>query len=198
MKKILIRFLTAIIGVSCVGCTKDKSDMGLDVSQMKSICELATIECYYHNVAKYKDDDVEGILWWKKDRNFWMEYSGVVTVGIDISQIDIDVHDESVTITIPPAEILGVKVDETSLTEDSFVIAENSAKVEAEHQTEAFKDAQNDMEKEAKNNSTLLSSAQQRAQKLLTDYIDNIGKQTGKEYTITWKYIDNSENSNTE
>ena len=40
-------------------------------SQMKSICELATMECYYHNVAKYKEENAEGVLWWKKDKVFW-------------------------------------------------------------------------------------------------------------------------------
>lgn len=198
MKKLLITFLTGILAISCVGCAKDKTNMELDISQMKSICELATMECYYHNVAKYKDDDAEGILWWKKDRNFWMEYSGIVTVGLDISQVEVNVNSENVIITIPPAEILDVKVDETSLTQDSFIVAKNSAKIEAEHQTEAFKEAQSDMEEAAKNNSTLLITAQQQAQKLLTDYVNNIGKQIGKEYTITWEYTENTEESNLE
>lgn len=42
-----------------------KKEVVPQVSQMKSICELATIDCYYHNVAKYSEDDATGVLWLK-------------------------------------------------------------------------------------------------------------------------------------
>ena len=163
---------------------------------MKSICELAVMECYYHNVAKYKEENATGILWWEKDRHFWMEYAGVVTIGVDTSLMNIEVKDENVTITIPPAKVLGCKVDETTLTEDSFIVAQNSAKVEAEHQTEAFKSAKDKLESEAKSNFTLLAAAQQRVQKLLEDYVTNIGNSVGKTYKIKWIYLEGAEELN--
>lgn len=42
-----------------------KKEVVPQVSQMKSICELATIDRYYHNVAKYSEDDATGVLWLK-------------------------------------------------------------------------------------------------------------------------------------
>ena len=165
-------------------------------AQMKSICELATVQCYYHNVAKYMDDDAVGMLWWKKDRKFWVEYSGVVTIGIDTSLVKIEVDGENVTITIPPAKVLGYKVDEKTLTKDSFIVANDSAKVDAEHQTEAFKEAQAKMQEEASNDTVLLANAQQRAQKLLENYVNSIGDCVGKTYNIKWVYLDGAEELN--
>ena len=55
----------------CVACGKDEiqqEDIEPGVPQMKTICELATMDCYYHNVAKYNEEDASGALWWKKDR----------------------------------------------------------------------------------------------------------------------------------
>ena len=196
MKKYLSVILIIMICFSSVSCAKEIKNIAPETSQMKSICELAVMECYYHNVAKYKEENATGILWWEKDRHFWMEYAGVVTIGVDTSLMNIEVKDENVTITIPPAKVLGCKVDETTLTEDSFIVAQNSAKVEAEHQTEAFKSAKDKLESEAKSNFTLLAAAQQRVQKLLEDYVTNIGNSVGKTYKIKWIYLEGAEELN--
>ena len=196
MKKYLSVILIIMMCFSSVSCAKEIKNIAPETSQMKSICELAVMECYYHNVAKYKEENATGILWWEKDRHFWMEYAGVVTIGVDTSLMNIDVEGENVTITIPPAKVLGCKVDETTLTEDSFIVAQNSAKVEAEHQTEAFKSAKDKLESEAKSNFTLLAAAQQRGQKLLEDYVTNIGNSVGKTYKIKWIYLEGAEELN--
>ena len=196
MRKYLSVILIIMMCFSSVSCAKEIKNIAPETSQMKSICELAVMECYYHNVAKYKEENATGMLLWKKDRHFWMEYAGVVTIGIDATQLSIEVEDENVTITIPPAKVLGCKVDETTLTEDSFIVAKNSAKVEAEHQTEAFKSAKDKLESEAKSNFTLLAAAQQRVQKLLEDYVTNIGNSVGKTYKIKWIYLEGAEELN--
>ncbi len=50
------------------------------------------------------------------------------------------------------------------------------------------------MVKAAASDSALLASAQQRVQKLLEEYVMNIGSVTGKDYSIEWVYIDSDEN----
>ena len=72
-------------------------------------------------------------------------------------------------------------------------MAKGSAKIGAEHQTEAFKAAQEEMQKEAEQDTVLLASAQRRAQKLLEDYVTNIGDCVGKTYKIKWVYLDGAE-----
>lgn len=193
MKKKLCVLLALICLLAIPGCgTNDKAEKEVlpEISQMQAICELATMKCYYHNVAKYYEEDASGILWWEKDRNFWVEYAGVVTVGIDTSKVKLKVTGNKVTITMPKARVLDCKVDEATLTADSFIVASDSADVKAEHQTAALAEAQANMEQAASLDNELLANAEQRAQKLLSDYVKNIGDSFGKEYVIEWVSVD--------
>lgn len=198
MKKFLALSLVFIMSISCISCgeTQEQTEtVEPKVTQMRAICELATMECYYHNVAKYKEEDAEGHLWWKKDKHFWVEYSGIVKIGVDMSLVNMELENDTVKITIPEAKVLSSKVDETSLNEDSFIKEAKSADIDAEDQTKAFKEAQDNMVKEASNDTTLLADAQQRAQILMEDYVKNIGDAVGKEYTIEWIMVDSQGNA---
>lgn len=190
-KKIVSIVLAAVMCMTCISCgqKEQKTVKEPKVSQVKSICELAVMDCYYHNVAKYFEEDASGIWLWKKDKKFWIEYSGVVRIGIDASQVQMEVKDKQVEITMPKARVMNCTVDAATLNTDSFIVASDSAKVEAEDQTKAFREAQKNMEEEASGDSALLAAAQQRAQNLLEEYVKNVGSVTGTEYTITWKYI---------
>lgn len=193
MKKLMCILISAVLTLSLAACSDTEPapvDMEPKTSQMKAICELAVMDCYYHNVAKYELKDAEGFLWWTKDKNFWIEYSGVVTLGVDVSRVTVEVDGTKVTISIPAAEVLSCTVDSSSLTEDSFIVAQDSAAIEAEDEVYAFADAQAKLEETASQDTALLASAQQQAQQLLEDYITNIGKATGKSYSIEWIYLD--------
>lgn len=191
MKKTM-SILFIILMFLCCACGKEEEPILPQETQMRAICELATLECYYHNVAKYKEEDAEGFWLWKKDKHFWMEYSGVVKLGVEAALVTIEVNDDKVSITIPPAKVLKCTVDEESLDADSIIVANKSADVKAEDMTEAFAEAQAQMELTAMNDTVLQAQAQQRAQKLLEDYVHNIGKVTDKQYTIEWIYVDES------
>lgn len=196
MKKLMCILISAVLMLSLAACSNtepDPVDLEPDTSQMKAICELAVMDCYYHNVAKYELKDAEGFLWWTKDKNFWIEYSGVVTIGIDVSRVTVEVDGTKVTISIPAAEVLRYTVDSSSLTEDSYIVAKDSAAIEAEDEIAAFSVAQADLEATASQDTALLASAQQQAQQLLEDYITNIGKATGKSYSIEWIYLDEND-----
>ncbi len=198
MKRIVGLILALVMALSCTACGQQKEEppvMEPKVSQMKAICELAVMECYYHNVAKYFEKDAEkGFLGFgKKDKHFWIEYSGVVKLGVDISLVSIEVDDTQITITLPEAKVLECKIDSSSLNEDSFIVDKDSADVKAEDEVKAFGEAQAQMEKTASDDKALLASAQQRAQSLLEDYIVNIGNVIGKEYSIKWIYLDAEE-----
>lgn len=195
MKKRIGMILISMMALLLTACSKTPSDVSPDNAQITRICKLATLKCYYHNVAKYYEKDADSIFLGigSKDRKFWIEYSGIVEYGIDASLVHADVKEENVTITIPPAKVLSCQVDEKTLNKDSFIIAKDSANVKAEHQTEAVKQAQENLENEAKDDQDLLANAQQRAQKLLEDYVNNIGQAVGKTYKITWEYLEGAE-----
>lgn len=193
------RFWMVVLMVLCLafaGCGEEQaieevkgSVVRPDSAQMKAICELATMDCYYHNVAKYYEEDAERFLFWTKDRQFWMEYSGIVQIGIDISQVRIEVENDVVTVTIPQAKVLGSKVDADSFSEDAVITARNSADVNAAHQVQAMEEAQAKMLRTVEEDANLLTYATMRAQSLLEDYITHIGELAGRDYRIVWIYL---------
>ena len=188
MKKALSLSLAALLGLACTGCQPQEEPVTLvpQESQMRAICELSVMDCYYHNVAKVYNKDAEKFLFWSKDQKFWIEYDGIVQVGVNMADVAIQVEGDTVNITLPQATVLDCQVDETSLTEDSYIVAEGSAKVTAEDQSKAFAEAQADMEAAAAADQTLLLAARQQVQELLSDYIENINTLTGQTYTIQW------------
>ncbi len=192
MKRWIALLTSAVLILSCTACQKKEQLPKVEpqISQMRSICELAVMECYYHNVAKYQEEDAAGFLLWKKDKHFWIEYSGVVELGIDASRLSMEVSGDEVTITIPAAKVLSCTVDSTSLTADSFIVDKRSANIDAEDEQAAFAEAQHNMEMSAASNRVLLGNAQQRVQVLLQSYVENIGQAIGKEYTIRWNFLE--------
>lgn len=195
MKKVMLLLLAIIILIPCTACGESEVQKKPELSQMKSICELATMDCYYHNVAKFEEEDAAGFLFWKKDKRFWIEYSGIVQLGIDASLVRLEVDGSQVTITIPEAKVIECKVDSSSLNEDSYIVENGSADITAEDEVKAFEAAQAQLEQSAASDTALLADAQQRAQSLLEDYVNNIGNAVGIEYTISWGYLDSNETS---
>lgn len=198
MKKIttLLLVFVTILGCTACGQKEEAPTVEPDVAEMRAICELSTMDCYYHNVAKYFEKDAQkGFLGiGKKDKRFWIEYSGIVRLGIDASLVKVRVEDTLVTITIPEAKVLKCTVNSDSLSQDSYIVDTDSAKIEAADEVLAFAEAQRQLEETAAKDKTLLANAQQRAESLLKEYINNIGEAVGKEYKIDWIYVDASGN----
>jgi hypothetical protein len=193
MKRVIALCL-AVVMLLCAGCAQSKpKPMAPQTAQMKSICELAVMECYYHNVAKFMEENAEGWWLWEKDKKFWIEYSGVVEVGVDVSLMAIELDGTNVIITLPEAEVLDCRIDKASLTADSFIVAKDSAKITADDEVEAIAAAQKALEENAADDPVLLAEARHRVQTLLEDYVTNIGEMTGQEYTIQWVYLDEDE-----
>ena len=199
MKKMiaLLLALAAILGCTACGQKEEAPVVEPDVTEMRAICELSVMDCYYHNVAKYFEEDAQkGFLGiGKKDKHFWIEYSGIVRMGIDATQVNVEMEDTQVTITLPEAKVLKCTLDSESLSQDSYIVDKDSAKVEAADEVLAFSEAQRQLEETAAKDTTLLANAQQRAKSLLTEYVKNIGEAVGKEYAIKWIYVDASGNT---
>lgn len=170
------------------GCGKETQTA--DFSGVTSVCELATLKCYYHNVAK-AETEASGIFakWLKTGyKKIWTEYSGIIEYGIDISQVTVSEPDKNgvVTVTMPDAQVLNVDVDEdslgTPLTDTGFLTS-----ITTEEKTTTLAGAQEAMEQQAKENTEMLSQAKARAKTLIEEYIKNVGESIGEEYTVEWK-----------
>ena len=198
MKRLLLLVVTIALSVSLIGCSNQKEVVNKEpeITQIRSICTLATLECYYHNVAKSVKTAGEGIAHLGEvDREFWIEYTGIAKVGIDMSKVSMTIDGSNVEIKIPEAELIGkVDIEESGLnyiySNDNVL---NPNEITADDETKAINDAQNEMKESIKNNKTLLLNAQSRAQELIQNYIVQIGKITGVEYKITWIYDDGTQ-----
>ncbi|MDD6411839.1 DUF4230 domain-containing protein [Oliverpabstia intestinalis] len=180
--------LVGTVVLCLTGCGKETQTANF--SGVTSVCELATLKCYYHNVAK-AETEASGIFakWLKTGyKKIWTEYSGIIEYGIDISQVTVSEPDKNgvVTVTMPDAQVLNVDVDEdslgTPLTDTGFLTS-----VTTEEKTTTLAGAQEAMEQQAKENTEMLSQAKARAKTLIEEYIKNVGESIGEEYTVEWK-----------
>ncbi len=185
-KRLVLCLLLCLSMLLAAGCnTKARND---SFSQLHTICELATLRCYYHNVAKYMDG--QNSLFHLGYKKIWMEYAGIVTVGIDASKVTVSKPDKNgvVKVTIPKAEVLAIDFDEHSIAE----ITETGllASITAKNRADTLAYAQADMEKTARENSMILRQGQTRAKKVIEEYIEKIGTGLGKPYTVEWVEVE--------
>lgn len=191
MKKLLTSYILLILTLGLTGCGKEpiKAET-IDVKEMREIAELSTVDCYFHNVAKSDKNLDRGWHFWEKDRmRFWVEYDGVVKIGIDVNQLNVKVDGNVVTITMPPAVILSANVKDETLQKELFYYDPSAKRPTIEEQREAFKGAQDEMRAAAEANDSLKESARENAKALLENYVKQVGELLGVEYTIEWKYL---------
>jgi len=177
-----------------------------EYSSISDICELATLRSYYHNVAMYEEEP-EGtakvicdILTWPFNqllktgyKQFWLEYSGIVEIGIDLKtdRIQINNPDASgvVNVYVPDAKVLNVDANENSFS-DPLDETGLFTTITAKERSDTYAAAQDAMRQEAENDQALLWRAKNNAKILLERYIVNLGKAMGMDYSINW--VDNS------
>ena len=165
-----------------------------EFSAVDKICELATLKCYYHDVAELEKSP-EGFFKYGLAqygyKKLWMEYDGIVEVGIDVNEVKVSAPDKDgvVQIYVPEAKILDVSAEIDSM-KDPILDTGWFTSITTEEKAEAFAAAQENMKKEAQSNGSILSQAQNNAKELLKQYVINVGKQINKQYTVQW--IDNS------
>ena len=189
MKTIMTRISKLIMAagllVTFAGCSTPKT---AEFGEVKNICELATMKCYFHNVAKV-DQKGEGIFAWTSygNKKIWMEYTTQVELGIDASQVSIEKPDAKnvVKITVPSAKILTTYTDPDSF-EDPLVEAGFLTTVTAADKTTVFNQGQSELENDINANTQLMEQAKDRAKAVIQGYVENVGRQLGQTYTIEW------------
>lgn len=190
MKRKNIVILIVLLLLVITGCGKKNVDVKPSLSQVRNISDLATVKAYYHNVAKVEKKKGQGLTHlFEVDRKYWIEYTGVVKIGIKMSSITIDEKDNVVTINMPRAEILShhcenYNDDSIYKNEDGF----NENKIEDSEINEAIKKADEEMLEKVKNNQSLFNRAEDGAEKLIQNYIEQVGKISGKKYEVKFVY----------
>ena len=161
--------------------------------QVKTICQLAVLECEYHNLAKFEQKDASKFLWMTKDKRFWVEYSATTVLGIDVNQVSMELQGDVVKVTLPKAEVLKSKVNGDSLSKDSYIVDKASAPVTAEDEVYAFQEAQDKLQQTVEADGDMLNLAQTRVEDLLRNYVNSLAKATGTEYQVEFHYMEEDE-----
>lgn len=194
IKKALLAIILVVFMLFVAGCSPTVKDRGF--TQLKAICELASLKGYYHNVAEM---EYGGFIFGIGFKKIWIEYGGIVKVGIDANKVSITNPDSNglVRVTIPNVEILSMDFDENSLKE----YAESNLPFNGFSTAEKMKAltiAQEDMYQSASTNRSLMMQGQERAKKVIKQYIEKVGEAIGKQYTVEWvNYVEpNTEPSN--
>ena len=156
--------------------------------RIEKISNLAMLEVYYHNVA-YKEEDASGLgkvfgnIGYKK---YWIEYDGIVQFGIDAKQVKIGKpnYKNVVKVYIPDATVLGKPtVDKVyDPVTDTGLLTNISAK----DKTEAMTISQKNLLESANQDSDVLNLAKERAKKFFQTYIEQAGKEIGKDYKVVF------------
>lgn len=176
-------------------------------SEVDAICQLATLDCYYHNVAKsvkYAGTGLEHIG--EVNRKFWIEYDATARIGIDFNQVQMSINDETgeITIILPPAQIIGVvnadpnSYDITSYIEepDKTSIAGinidsiNKNPITVTDINEAISESLEELRVNIMSDTALLQRARERAKDLIESYISQLAALSDVDYTIVWIYAE--------
>lgn len=194
-------FFNNNIDTEVEGTTEDTADV-LQIETIKDICELVTLKCEYHNVAKSVKEKGSGLAHLGEvDRTFWIEYVGEAEISFQANDIIINQDGTDVSIMLPKPTV-SCRVLQDSWNEDSYVFSSDHMliqknKITAEDQTDAIGDAEKQMKESIENNSSLMSTARNQAKDIIENYINQMGELTGKTYNVIWKddgFIESNEN----
>lgn len=85
-------------------------------NQLQQISQLATVRYSYTNMGQFENsNEFYGIKLPFTTKRFIVAYDGVITAGVDLSQAQVTVTDQKVTISLPAPQILSHEVDPNSL-----------------------------------------------------------------------------------
>lgn len=190
MKRIIPIIISVIlITLALSSCGKSQVDVPQE-EKIKAICELTTIEAYYTNLAKstLKKDGV--IDAFDKERKFWVEYEGYAKIGVDMKKVSMKTSGNTISITMPKAEILEVGLKSSSFDENSYIYANGGwffpIKIKVEDLRDAVTEAQKVMREEVENTPYLFAQAQDKAVSLIENYINKLGEASNIKYEIVW------------
>lgn len=196
MKKIHVLLLIIFSIFLITGCDKKTSNLEPDLSQIRNISDLATVKAYYHNVAKVEKEKGSGITHiGEKNRKYWIEYTGVVKIGVKMSEITTEVKGNKVIIKMPKAVVLSHNYEDYNdksiyKNDDSNF---NSNKITNEEVNKAITKADNQMLVNVKANKGLFNQAEDNAKKLIKNYIEKIGELSNTNYEVQFEIIESSE-----
>ena len=136
-------------------------------SKLQEVSELTSEELNYHGVITY----TKGSIPWLTQTGFTMNYNAVVRAGIDVSDIQVEVTDTQVILTMPKSVIQSVYVDPSSIVfyDQKYALLNLDQKDET---MDAMQDAQDDV-LEHINQAELEQAADAHSEELIRGLLEN-------------------------
>lgn len=170
----------------------EESSIRPEEAQVQNICQLATLQCYYHTVATAIKEAGSGFdHLGEKDTEFWVEYTATAELGVDFSKVVMVIENEVVYIYMPDAEILG-NINVLSESTSNAISPEhnwytNDVEITASDIADALADANEDVRDEIEKDSMLISTATSRAKDIIEKYVEQIAELSGKPYKVEFR-----------
>lgn len=164
----------------------------ITVDELQSVLnpasELITSKYYYTNAASF--DNV--LMWIHSDipnpfthSKGYIIYDGVVSVGIDVSELkyDIDNENKRIVITLPVEKVLAHEIDNSSLKSDTQESIFNN--LDAEFYAQLIDGLQKGTEEKVMKNSGYLKEVRRNTELVLRNFLS--ASELTKDYTIQFK-----------
>lgn len=170
-----------------------------DVGQIQYICQIATVQCYYHNVATARKQPGSGIAHLgEQETPFWFEYSATATFGIEAGSITMNIEGDEIYVHLPHATILdgAVNVIPDSVSDPVCrpnAWYRNDVEITAVDVTNAMSRANDRIYDQIVNDPYIINIADSQAQSLIQNYIDQIVSLSGREYEVHFVYDETEE-----
>ena len=85
-------------------------------TQIRDISELASVTYTYTNMAQFESsNDFYGVKIPFTTKSFILTYDGTIKAGVDLEAAEVSISGDTVTVTLPEAEILSHEIDEDSV-----------------------------------------------------------------------------------
>lgn len=126
------------------------------LKKMIEISELSTLEYTYNAVVTKYHDDKE-----KTDDNikYHVAYEGTIKAGISFDEINIDIEDKHITITVPDVKVLDVNVNMGTM---EYIFTKEKYETE-KISVEAYKLCKEDLNKRVRDEKILFETAHDNA-----------------------------------
>ena len=194
----IISLVLTLVIVLCAGILKEEKKHekeqeileAPDFTEIVKIGDLMTLKCYYHNVAEYeKEPDglfQYGLLQVGK-KKFWVEYEGIVKIGIDINKVEIGNPDENgiVRVYVPEVDKFEANQNSNSV-QDPIYEKSWFTSITTEEKTAALAVSQEKMLEAAKTDQSMITRARENAKSIIEQYITNAGMALSQEYKVQW------------
>lgn len=152
--------------------------------------ELVAIEYIYTNADQYKNQNQVTVFKWAVDvpftaKSFLLAYDGRIRAGVDLSKVQVNVNETggTVTVTLPPAEIVSHEIFE-----DGFRVFDEKDgifnKITLENYADFISSQKEAMEQRAENLG-LLTSADKNAQTVIKSLLSSLPGMEEYRLTVT-------------